>query len=328
MFALKTDQELATLRATPNITIANAATIHWANAAYWVHENNIHTMSPTDLDVYNPLMTHYEQSYKEYEAHMLPAHYKVLNDLWLYMKPAAERRFRRLPVAKSNQVKQALLEHEGADNLPDDCLPTPVLEQRRMFADVLPTSVFRAAKERRDSDGSSETEWCNKVFPEIQPASSESVSHHHGSDRADDRSAVPHIWCEVVAEELAPSTQASKQLRTEKSSVGDHPASTISTQQQATANPSSQPPYAAATSARTSQPDSAMARSVRAPSASAVETAAETVAARNPEERQVAPPLLAEVGERVVLLTAGEADAAERAWIEWGEEWYERSGLF
>lgn len=134
--ALDRQNEVDTLLNVPGLTIASAEHEYWNNAAFWVYEANSRTMSMDDISAYNPFL-HWNSSdevdlYSDpYEKHMRPEHFDAFERLWHAPMPQDDRRFKRLPGKKTNQVKQALLEREGAHNLPDDCVPTPVLEERR-----------------------------------------------------------------------------------------------------------------------------------------------------------------------------------------------------
>jgi len=135
------------LSAVPDITLARALDTDWDNAAYWIWEGNLHTMSMQDIGAYDRFLDHKgngpEGSWRGWElfdGKLLPEHYHAFGELWRSIEEPKMRRFKRLPVKKTNQVKQALYEEMEEWDLPRSTLPSPIAERRKGFEDVLPSS--------------------------------------------------------------------------------------------------------------------------------------------------------------------------------------------
>ncbi|KAK5126400.1 hypothetical protein LTR85_010636 [Meristemomyces frigidus] len=319
--ALKTQQELDALRKVPGIKVIRVVEVYWLSAAYWMYEGNMHTMSMADLSAYNPFLEHYHGGIASFAAHMHPEHLQVFSHLRLHKRPKEDRRYRRLPLRKINQVKQALLELEGAQNLPEDCIPTPLLEEMRVFADILPPmppSVYHPDSDPKEHFNIS-PEW-DAEDPDRKLASFESGPVRGKRHREGYFGHPPSTIAEEEEEEeeesvpAIPSTQEQKKTFKQPSSSFTHRLPT---------DTSAQPTYfehVKGPSAEAPKSNPALAQPVRSPSAPTVEEVTDD------EQRRKVMPLIDEIGERVIPLTVAEADAAEQAWIDYGEDWSHQCG--
>ena len=149
---LKYSDELDALMPHPEVTISAADTLKFDNAAYWVDEISIHTMSSTDLDAYSPFMDNPNGDAKYWcnliKHHLAPAHEAFFREFWIYMRSWKDRKFRRLPVEHmTNQCKTALFEFQGTKGTPDEMLPSPYQKKNLVWTDPERKGGKRSSKE-------------------------------------------------------------------------------------------------------------------------------------------------------------------------------------
>ncbi|KAK1084357.1 hypothetical protein LTR33_002714 [Friedmanniomyces endolithicus] len=132
--------ELDALRGVPGVTISTADDISFDNAAFWVGEISIHTMSMKDLDAYHRFTYNPNDKTQDYwqeliSKHLAPEHEKIFREEGLYLRPWEDRKFKRLPVENmTNLNKTALYEFQGAARTPNHMLPSPHQRKKEPYA--------------------------------------------------------------------------------------------------------------------------------------------------------------------------------------------------
>ncbi|KAK0937133.1 hypothetical protein LTR29_011342 [Friedmanniomyces endolithicus] len=132
--------ELAALRGVPGVTISTADDIQFDNAAFWVGEISIHTMSMKDLDAYHRFIYNPNDKSQDYwqeliSKHLAPEYEKIFREEGFYLRPWEDRKFKRIPVENmTNLNKTALYEFQGAARTPNHMLPSPHQRKKEPYA--------------------------------------------------------------------------------------------------------------------------------------------------------------------------------------------------
>ena len=118
---LKYSHEIDILQDHPDIRIADAEVEGFDNAAFYMNEKSIHTMSMADLDSYADFL--HDERLKDEGQHWVrmvegnyfaPEHAKLFRESWFYLRPWGNRKFRRIPQEfMTNQCRTALFEFMG-----------------------------------------------------------------------------------------------------------------------------------------------------------------------------------------------------------------------
>ncbi|KAK0908586.1 hypothetical protein LTR91_022919 [Friedmanniomyces endolithicus] len=132
--------ELDALRGIPRVTISTVDDIQFDNAAFWVGEISIHTMSMKDLDAYHRFIYNPNDKTQDYwqeliSNHLAPEHEKIFREEGFYLRPWQDRKFKRIPVENmTNLNKTALYEFQGAARTPNHMLPSPHQRKAEPYA--------------------------------------------------------------------------------------------------------------------------------------------------------------------------------------------------
>ncbi|KAK1084762.1 hypothetical protein LTR48_005144 [Friedmanniomyces endolithicus] len=132
--------ELDALRGVPGVRISTTDDIQFDNAAFWVGEISIHTMSMKDLDAYHRFIYNPNDKTQDYwqeliSNHLAPEHEKIFREEGFYLRPWQDRRFKRIPVENmTNLNKTALYEFQGAARTPNHMLPSPHQRKAEPYA--------------------------------------------------------------------------------------------------------------------------------------------------------------------------------------------------
>lgn len=128
---LKNFHEFNVLTSTKGIEVAPKSALKFDSTTYWISDANIRTWTDVDIDQYSDLLEGPEKDdtliWRNISLYLSPEHVKVFEDLGLYMRRARDRKFRRLPGgAMTNQIKRAIYELEGTNDVPVELQVSPV----------------------------------------------------------------------------------------------------------------------------------------------------------------------------------------------------------
>ncbi|KAK3072706.1 hypothetical protein LTR53_006327 [Teratosphaeriaceae sp. CCFEE 6253] len=299
--------------------------------------------------------------------HLIPAHKAVFEELWLYMRAWRERKFKRLPpVAWTNMNKTNLFEFMGSENVPDHMVPDDVLERRRkgwgsgciatekrLVREIKEEYAERLAKAERakEAKAAGVDAGAGAVAKEGAEGVPESVAApHQGSPgrQVDRQSPVERARSAVEAARAAkldsPSTtsHAEKRPATKLETIPESddalttqippPTSHLPTTTPTTTPPPTPPlpppPHNSPDPSNTTPASASDDDDAGASTSSNKGTAASVAEVSDPQIRAHAgQPLMEERGERAPLMTATEAEQAERAFVVFGEGWWREQGL-
>lgn len=127
---IHSEHHIAFMRSIPDIIIISAAGVQWSNAACWMYEDNMHTMSTKDTSSYLGYMEVSDAqvrqatwaSWEPFESHLRLHHFEAFGNLWRELQNRSERRFRKIPVPRSSTVKQASLDQGRSNNSYEDAI--------------------------------------------------------------------------------------------------------------------------------------------------------------------------------------------------------------
>ncbi|TKA82113.1 hypothetical protein B0A55_01821 [Friedmanniomyces simplex] len=294
--------ELNALQNVPGVTISTADDIHFDNAAFWVDEISIHTMSTHDLNayhrfIYNPNDPKHDYWQEIVTQHLAPEHEKAFREEGLYLRTWEDRKFKRVPVERmTNLNKTALYEFQGVERTPDHMLPSPHQKKEKY-----PIPASAGAMRKPGLDRGDDSEDLQRIGTRAASVKKEyaggfgyPLERHGGGERRreylqdeqqlTDKQFEEEVWRkkDVATDELLkPSTFAGTNL-TKPAATG------LSHREHG-------PPVASAEDSDWSPGGAAGSL-----------------------------PLMDEISERTVLMTVQEAEQAEEAWVEHGEEWHRK----
>ncbi|TKA82116.1 hypothetical protein B0A55_01817 [Friedmanniomyces simplex] len=295
--------ELNALQNVPGVTISTADDIHFDNAAFWVDEISIHTMSTDDLNayhrfIYNPNDPKHDYWQEIVTQHLAPEHEKAFREEGLYLRTWEDRKFKRVPVEHmTNLNKTALYEFQGVERTPDHMLPSPRQKKKEKY----PIPAWAGAMRKPGVDRGDDSEDLKyfgtraaSVKKEYAEGFGYPLERHGGGERRREY---------LRDEEQLTDKKFEEQLLRKKDVATDELLKSLTFLGTGSTNPSS-----TGLSHREHGPLVASAEDSGSP----------------PRDAASGLPLMEEIAERTLLMTVQEAEQAEEAWVEHGEEWHRK----